>query len=377
MQNTSIINLLNNLPEINLTGEIPYSILNPLYNRISQKELAHSEIIASFLNPNDYHNHGVLFLNQFLNDIGLKDEAKNLSKFDNINIYTERKVKISEDANLRPIDILITWEYENCKNAIIIENKLNYAPDQPDQLNDYYEGVIREGYNVKKVIYMHIDQYIIKTKKDVSNDVFTCLFNYNVSLLIETLKTCKIKKSYSYITEYINLLKNNIQNYKYMETALKIQKDLIDKQEEFKKLVAVSKIVNSKEWHIAKFDIIQSDLVEGFVNDDQLIIGDVNKSKAYNSYYKSLYFKDQTYWLELWSDEDSVNLYLCCKDEDSKVLNEIKFGDLHFKYESNWDNWQYYNTDGSCIDFPSDLESFKELVRKALNQLKNLKATNE
>lgn len=370
MKKSNLTNLLNTLPEINLKEDIPYSILSPLYNRVSQKELAHSEILASFLNPYDNHDHKDLFLNQFLKDIKLEINPS-ISK--NIKIYTERKVKATEKASLRPIDILITWEFKNNKNAIIIENKLNYAPDQTEQLNDYYLGITRENFIVKKIVYMHIDQYTKKNNTDVYEDAAGLLVNYNSNDLIKSLEKCNIKNSYSHITEYINLLKNNVQNYKYMETALKVQKDLIDKHQEFKKLVAISKIVNSKEWHIAKFNIIQCGIVEDFVNHDQLIISEVHKAKEYNSYHKSLYFKDQIYWIELWSDDDSVKLYLCCKNEDVKVKDELKLDNLLFKYESNWDNWQYYSTEGSSINYPNNLSDFQTLLKNSIETLRNLK----
>ncbi|MFV0483749.1 MAG: PD-(D/E)XK nuclease family protein, partial [Bacteroidales bacterium] len=55
----------------------------------------------------------------------------------------------------RRIDILITWSDKKGKEqAIIIENKLNDAADQKDQLKDYYEYVVGEGYEVISLVYM-------------------------------------------------------------------------------------------------------------------------------------------------------------------------------------------------------------------------------
>lgn len=371
MKNKEILTLLESLPKINLTEKKTYSILNPFYNRISQKELIHSEILASFLNINENHNHSFLFLEQFLIDIKLVDEAKNLDKFENIRVYTERKIRVSEKDNFRPIDILITWEYRNVKNAIIIENKLNYAIDQPNQLNDYYKGIENENFKVKKVVYIHIDQHIIKTKDDVSNDVFKCLINYNSDDLINSLETCYKKKNHSHINEYINLLKNNVQNYKYMETALKIQNRLLNNQESYNKLVDASKIINSKEWHLAKFKIICSNLIEDFVKDDKFIFSEIRKANEFNAYYISLYFEGQKYWLDLWSFDYSVKLFICCKEENK---NEIQSEFKNIEFDSNWGSWNYFKTKGSYIDFPSkSLVDFKKLIKKNLDRLKELK----
>ncbi|UAM96871.1 hypothetical protein K8354_11085 [Polaribacter litorisediminis] len=117
-----------------------------------------------------------------------------------------------------------------------------------------------------------------------------------------------------------------------METALKIQNSLLDNQENYKKLVEISKIVNSREWNATKFKIILSD----FVKNDKLIMSDVKKAAGFSSYYVSLYFEEQKYWLELWSSDDSVKLYLCCKDEDKKTKKSINFGHQKFEYETNW-----------------------------------------
>ena len=368
MQKIDVKELLNKLPDLDLNKDIPYSILNSLYTRVSQKELAHSEILASFLNPAESHQHGFLFLEQFLKDIGLKDEAKNLTHFKNINVYTERRIKVSDDSNSRPIDILIIWEYEEGKNAIIIENKLNYAIDAPVQLKDYYNGIKREGYEVKKVVYMHIDQHIKKNKGDVGTEVV----NYNAQKLIKSLQNCNINNSHSHITEYVNLLINNVQNYMYMETALEIQKILINDEVAFKNLVAVSNIVNSTEWHVAKFDNILSDIEKDFVK-DELIIGGVNKATGFNAYYKSLYFKDQKYWLDIWSSDNHIKLFLCCGSEDK---NEMESTFENIQFDSNWGSWQYYNIKDNCVNFPSDLvENFKILVKENLNKLYSLKKT--
>ena len=61
------------------------------------------------------------------------------------------KIKTERTTRGRPIDLLI---YQNDpKRAIIIENKLNDAVDQPNQLSDYRDGIKEEGYEVLAVVY--------------------------------------------------------------------------------------------------------------------------------------------------------------------------------------------------------------------------------
>ncbi|RXP60868.1 hypothetical protein EC396_04225 [Lutibacter sp. HS1-25] len=357
-----ISNLLEEFREIDVTKDVPYSILNTLYTEVPQKELAHSNILASFLNPAENHGHESLFLKQFLIDIGLDDVCK-FEEFKNINVYTERRIKVSDEANSRPIDILITWdcEFEEKSSAIIIENKLNYAPDQPGQLIDYYKGIKREGYNVKKVVYIHIDKNIKKTLNVID------VVNYNVQNLIKSLEKCNTNTSHSHITEYINLLKNNIHNYKYMETALKIQSSLINKPEDFKKLVELSKIVNSKEWHEAKFEIFLDDFHNYFADSlkqDKLKLSEVKRATQFNAYYRDIEFENEKYWINLWSNDESVKLYICCFEENKKDFEKIhsNFEDLKIEYESNWGSWRYYLIE----DGSSDLDVLKKIIEKIL-----------
>lgn len=53
----------------------------------------------------------------------------------NVQITTERYIP----SNRRKIDIFIEWG--NKSDAIIIENKLNEAQYQPNQLEDYYNSI--------------------------------------------------------------------------------------------------------------------------------------------------------------------------------------------------------------------------------------------
>jgi len=141
-----------------------------------------------------------------------------------------------------------------------------------------------------------------------------------------------------------------------------------------------------KEWHVTKLNYILSDIVEGF-DKNELIISEVNKAAKFNAYYKSLYFKNQKCWLDVWSFDDSVKLYVCCKDEDAEYLEKLNIGkvgkelkdeNIQFEYDSNWGSWQYYNIkdEYSCIKYPSGLNEFKSLIAEILKGL-NYKITQE
>jgi hypothetical protein len=122
-------------------NNLEYSIAPIFYNKVREKEILHSLIIASLLEYSQKVNESRIFLRHFFNVIELKDKEIP----DAINIQTEYYTKIG-----RPIDILITWD----RCAIIIENKLNNAEDQPTQLSDYFNAIKSEGYDVLKVVYI-------------------------------------------------------------------------------------------------------------------------------------------------------------------------------------------------------------------------------
>jgi len=131
-------NLLEKLKIIETpTLEKPFSLLKMMYRQVSNKELVQSEMLASLLSPDENHGHGSELVENFLSHIGVKVE---LQTDCNIKVETERNV------NGRRIDIFISWLSGDQKHAIIIENKLNNAQNQPNALNDYHDVIVGEGY---------------------------------------------------------------------------------------------------------------------------------------------------------------------------------------------------------------------------------------
>ncbi len=109
---------------------------------VAHYEVTHSSIIASCLNPNEFHGQGDKFLKLFLSIIG--DET-NLDTA-NSKVYTE----FSTD-NGR-IDILVE---DNNKKGIIIENKI-YAGDQNEQLKRY-DYFASNKYKIYSLYYLTLE----------------------------------------------------------------------------------------------------------------------------------------------------------------------------------------------------------------------------
>lgn len=100
-----------------------------------KKENLHSDLMKQILDPTTKEIGNINYLKSFLEILKIKD----FGDLQNVKVERERN----------RIDILISNE----KNAIIIENKINYATDQDNQLERYYEIVSLEK-KVKKIVYV-------------------------------------------------------------------------------------------------------------------------------------------------------------------------------------------------------------------------------
>lgn len=113
----------------------------------AQLENFHSDILAALLNPKGLHGNGDNFLKLFLAYL---------------NTHYNTSFKEEEFANAivtRETGRLDIWiRGIEPKQSIIIENKINNAPDMDDQLDRYFVyAEYKEKYPVKSVIYLSLD----------------------------------------------------------------------------------------------------------------------------------------------------------------------------------------------------------------------------
>lgn len=101
-----------------------------------KKENLHSDLMKQILDPTTKEIGNISYLKSFLEIIEVIDDFVDL-----------RNVKVERERNR--IDILIS----NNENAIIIENKINNAPDQDKQLERYYK-IVSKHKEVKKIVYI-------------------------------------------------------------------------------------------------------------------------------------------------------------------------------------------------------------------------------
>src|SRR5690606_14762667 len=104
----------------------------------------HSDILHHLLNPDGPHREGRLFLDVFLDYLNNLPNTfhVNLNDFGNLEVHKE----------LAKIDISIIDKHSN--KIIIIENKINNAIDQRDQLLTYYNWAKSQKLEVVGIVYL-------------------------------------------------------------------------------------------------------------------------------------------------------------------------------------------------------------------------------
>lgn len=282
----------------------PFSIIPRMYERISTKELLHSEIIAELLRPDGAHKCGDIFLQKFMRSIGIDPQAQDFSK-------VELKTEAATDESRR-IDILIVWG----NNAVIIENKLNNAVDQPDQLKDYLKDTEHKGKKVLKMVYIPLFAWK-RVQEYISADV-VCLYPGELS---EWLKDCAKRNSDAreVVSPYIQLLDYmNQSNQNYMKAQ-----ELYELLEQDSRLMAaalnIAETLNSGEW-VTFLRTQLEDKVKARLNEPTM-------NKWFNNKESELWLwlgndkKEHKYWVSV-GMSDKYYLFLYYYDEQAKPEGE-------------------------------------------------------
>jgi hypothetical protein len=99
-----------------------------VFQFFSPGETTHSRLLAYFLDPHAHHGQGTLFLAEFLRLLGIAEPDKGTA--------TDWVVT----AEMGRIDVLLQRAHP--LTVVVIENKSNYAVDQPNQLYRYWHQEI-------------------------------------------------------------------------------------------------------------------------------------------------------------------------------------------------------------------------------------------
>ncbi len=173
------------------------------------------------------------------------------------------------------IDILIKGEdKEKNKHAIIIENKMNYAPDQKEQLARYHKELEKEKYVVDKIVYLVPDKnkkpsmqtfagmedaksklQIIVGYDTTNKDLVTCLENVNPT-----------EENYNFLlNHYIALLKQTGAGsmiYVAQKFTEELYKLVEQDCEAIEKVKYINEITNNNEFYISRLNSLDSFIKE-------------------------------------------------------------------------------------------------------------------
>ena len=220
----SLIHLKDKLKNAGFKFETSTSVYNPMErfaDYVSTKEIVHTKIIADLLNPKGEHQLGYGFLVMFLQTLGFSVKTKPAPSDENplheVNVKTESFAP-TDDSNGR-IDILVTFDYNGKRYALIIENKLNDAPDQPRQLERYNEYLSKSGYNESERITVYMPRVGDKCDEYPTAKVINATML--AKIIDETLGE-SISPNKAAIQSYSNYLKNISMNNIIKDNAMKL-----------------------------------------------------------------------------------------------------------------------------------------------------------
>ncbi|MEZ9568394.1 PD-(D/E)XK nuclease family protein [Vibrio splendidus] len=187
------------------TEKPQYNLFSVLRSDSDEVRL-HSRFLADILNPKGSHNHGKVFLADFL-------------QRQSIDITGDIKV----DCEYKNIDILI----RSHDTAVIIENKI-YASDQDKQLQRYYQTMRSEGYKDIHLFYLTLDgkkpspESIGNLKKEVGNLSYReDIYGWIGRCTELAVRNAPLREALIQYTSLINNLTNRVDNMEHVEQLKK------------------------------------------------------------------------------------------------------------------------------------------------------------
>lgn len=346
--------LCDNGFDFNLESKLSsYNPLEYFVGQVREKEIRHSQILCDLLDENGPHDCKSLFLETFL-------QMVNCEVPEDCDIYVERERKISRiitKGGDRSIDLLLSWEYHKKKYAIIIENKLNDAPFQPYQLDEYKLSIESEGYDVRKIV------VIYNRKTSYGNGVISLCSSDISNWLNSTLDICDTSNSaYWGIKAYAQLVDNMAINNINMINAESIIEMARNNPESFAKLTQIVNAYNKLESAVLS-ELVNAKQLEGIESEITSKGGlyfwlpeDYNRNKL----FVVIEFNSNEYKLYIKNDN--------AEKDRSRTLSTINFEKWNDSKEwyvpKNESDWAY--------SFPEDTERLIKKIKKVINGLKSI-----
>ena len=277
----------------------------------------HSRFLAEILSPSGSHGFEEIFLEQFLQKIGIDLKLTNKPQ-----VLTEYK----------NIDIIV----KAGDAAVIIENKI-YADDQNNQLTRYYESIHDEGFQDIYLVYLTLtgsqpssqsisglDESFISTNKFQCISYKNDIHGWIDSCLLLSAKYPSLRESFAQYLELIENLTARIKSVQYMKEL----KELLVKDDNLSNFLDLQQAYNS-----VLVDL-QVDLWERIQNSIEPLLGKsagasiINKEKKVaaiqkfmdgrrNSSYFGLFYPvgDGTHQFGIEMQGDGIIAGISCSEE--------------------------------------------------------------
>lgn len=191
-------------------------------------ELGLSAILAFLLDPKETHGQGNLFLNSFLEKLNLH----HFLAYDQVDVIVEKTTE-----NNRRHDIFIRGNLKRKPQWVFsIENKLNWAGDQKDQVKDYFKDL--KSYSTGNnyyLMYLPVEDckpssYSISEEEwDLESKSGNATV-WHTELIINWLNEIKVRIAspdvQAFVSFFVKYLEENVMNKKeYSELSTKIALD--------------------------------------------------------------------------------------------------------------------------------------------------------
>lgn len=358
------------------TGFNVFYLISDYYYR----ETFHDDILYALLSPEEKHGEGNLLVHLFIDMI---NKCKQLIGKKYYSKASVKKQYGTNDGNERGrIDLLIIGENNHC---IVIENKLNNAPDTPRQLPKYRKALKQECYEIDAYVYIPLDQnkepdksdWTEEEKKDIDQKLVVIpAFKISSTNLVddwlkEAKRNAKNEDARFIIKQYKTLLNNLTVDIMDNETIV----NTLVKTENFDTTMAIMENYDAicnriiKEFVDELHDRVEREAVGKMnCNNDNTKIEITFFKKPYWSYVIECYTrtKDNQYW-RYWhysGEEELPEIKTILPNNDSNYPLGWDY------FDNGWCYWNQANTlramrDGSFIDFIiGELKSSIERIQR-------------
>ena len=332
----------------NFEENYPFNIFE-LISDIYYRENFHSDIIAQLLKNE-------IILKNFLKFIGANESA-----------YKKAEVEREESK----IDILIKTE----KNCIIVENKLNWAKDMPEQLFRYYsECKNNKKLEVDKIVYLSPNSSKIPedySVKEIPKELIKTIIGYdgeNNDFYTMVLEKSLKEMNNNEPKEWLLLLEHYLKILRLTgETKMdKLTKEFYDK------------IVNDgKEYEkIELIATMYNDLIKTRIN---YFAEKFNGENYQNKYFWRYFYSEKRkidYCLEIYIENDRSRLIFFTSEENTnKFKNDIKDIEAWLKEHKLFDGFYLHNKGDEPnrwtkeFKFPEEEKALYEFAKKLIKCL--------